>query len=75
MASLGTAMPLSKWRMDVATNPDGIVVINDAYNANPDSMRAGIKALVDIADLQRGARTFAVLGEMLELGDAESCRA
>jgi UDP-N-acetylmuramoyl-tripeptide--D-alanyl-D-alanine ligase len=70
MASLRTAMPLSKWRMDVATSPDGVVVINDAYNANPDSMRAGVKALVDVAGLRGGARTFAVLGEMLELGDA-----
>jgi UDP-N-acetylmuramoyl-tripeptide--D-alanyl-D-alanine ligase len=43
-------------------------VINDAYNANPDSVRAALKSLVAIGR-SRGARTWAVLGEMLELGD------
>jgi UDP-N-acetylmuramoyl-tripeptide--D-alanyl-D-alanine ligase len=41
-------------------------VVNDAYNANPDSMRAALKAL---AAMGHGRRTWAVLGEMLELGD------
>jgi UDP-N-acetylmuramoyl-tripeptide--D-alanyl-D-alanine ligase len=44
-------------------------VINDAYNANPDSVRAALKALVAIGRT-RGARTWAVLGEMRELGTA-----
>jgi UDP-N-acetylmuramoyl-tripeptide--D-alanyl-D-alanine ligase len=43
-----------------------VVVVNDAYNANPDSVRAALKALVAMG---RGARTWAVLGEMAELGD------
>lgn len=68
--SLSTTEPLSKWRMAVSTSPEGIVVVNDAYNANPDSMRAAVKALTDIAQGHSGARTFAVLGEMLELGDS-----
>jgi UDP-N-acetylmuramoyl-tripeptide--D-alanyl-D-alanine ligase len=70
--SLDGATPQSKWRMAVATSPDGVVVINDAYNANPDSMRAAVKALADIASHRPGARTVAVLGEMRELGDASS---
>ena len=49
--------------------PDGLVVVNDAYNANPASMAAALDAWVAIGD-SRGARTVAVLGEMLELGAA-----
>jgi UDP-N-acetylmuramoyl-tripeptide--D-alanyl-D-alanine ligase len=45
---------------------DGVTVINDAYNANPESMRAALQTL---ADLGRGRRTWAILGAMLELGD------
>jgi len=56
--------------MEVATSPDGVVVVNDAYNANPDSMRAAVRALVDITERRTGARAIAVLGEMRELGDA-----
>jgi UDP-N-acetylmuramoyl-tripeptide--D-alanyl-D-alanine ligase len=51
--------------MQVTERPDGVTVVNDAYNANPDSMRAALKAL---AVMGRGRRTWAVLGEMLELG-------
>ncbi len=67
---LSTAMPASRWRMEVTERPDGVTVINDAYNANPDSMRAGLEALKAMA---RGRRAVAVLGEMRELG-AESNR-
>ncbi|HKA68790.1 MAG TPA: UDP-N-acetylmuramoyl-tripeptide--D-alanyl-D-alanine ligase [Actinomycetes bacterium] len=66
-AALSAAEPTSRWRMEVAAGPDGITVINDAYNANPDSMRAALQALVAIG---RGRRTWAVLGEMRELGAA-----
>ena len=66
-AALDTATPASRWRMEVTERPDGVVVINDAYNANPESMRAALKALAGIARA-RGARSFAVLGEMAELG-------
>ena len=66
-AALAAATPASRWRMEVTERPDGVVLINDAYNANPESMRAALKALAGIARA-RGARSFAVLGEMAELG-------
>ncbi|NQU36520.1 MAG: UDP-N-acetylmuramoyl-tripeptide--D-alanyl-D-alanine ligase, partial [Actinobacteria bacterium] len=56
----------SRWRMDVTQTGDGTTVINDAYNANPESMSAGLRAL---AAMGRGRQTWAVLGEMRELGD------
>ena len=69
-AALAGAGPVSKNRMQVATRGDGVTVINDAYNANPDSMRAGLKALAAIARDAGGARrSWAMLGEMAELGD------
>lgn len=63
--ALGDARPLSRWRMEVHERADGVTIVNDAYNANPDSMRAALKAL---AAMGLGRRTWAVLGEMLELG-------
>jgi UDP-N-acetylmuramoyl-tripeptide--D-alanyl-D-alanine ligase len=68
--SLRTAAPRSKWRMEVSTNPDGVLVINDAYNANPDSMHAALQALVAIAGRRGRGRVVAVLGDMRELGEA-----
>jgi UDP-N-acetylmuramoyl-tripeptide--D-alanyl-D-alanine ligase len=65
-AALSTATSASPMRMDVSLTPDGAVLIDDAYNANPSSMRAALKALIAMG---HGRRTFAVLGEMLELGD------
>ena len=65
-SALADARPASRWRMEVHERPDGVTVVNDAYNANPDSMRAALKALVAMG---RGRRTWAVLGEMLELGE------
>ena len=65
-AGLSGARAISRWRMERTDRPDGVTVINDAYNANPESMRA---ALATLAELGRGRRTWAVLGEMLELGD------
>ncbi len=56
----------SPWRMEVTHRADGVVVINDAYNANPASMRAALDALVAVG---QSHRTVAVLGEMRELGD------
>ncbi|MBO0607705.1 UDP-N-acetylmuramoyl-tripeptide--D-alanyl-D-alanine ligase [Myceligenerans salitolerans] len=64
---LAEAGPASPHRMAVTERPDGVTVIDDAYNANPDSMRAGLKALAIMAGRER--RSVAVLGEMLELGD------
>jgi UDP-N-acetylmuramoyl-tripeptide--D-alanyl-D-alanine ligase len=95
-ASLAAAGPVSRHRMQVATRGDGVIVINDAYNANPDSMQAGLKALAwmarqsggdglgglersdpgdSLGGLERSdpakkhrRRSWAVLGEMAELG-------
>ncbi len=69
VAALHGAQPRSRWRMEVGESGDGVTVINDAYNANPDSMRAAVETLAQIGRGRRPpARTFAVLGEMLELG-------
>jgi UDP-N-acetylmuramoyl-tripeptide--D-alanyl-D-alanine ligase len=69
-AALGAATPVSRWRMEITDRPDGVLVINDAYNANPESMRAALDALASVAAGRRdaGGRSFAVLGEMAELG-------
>jgi UDP-N-acetylmuramoyl-tripeptide--D-alanyl-D-alanine ligase len=68
--ALGAATATSRWRMEITERPDGVLVINDAYNANPESMRAALKALASVARARRaaGGRSFAVLGEMAELG-------
>ncbi|MCI5825483.1 MAG: UDP-N-acetylmuramoyl-tripeptide--D-alanyl-D-alanine ligase [Arcanobacterium sp.] len=62
---LSTTGPVSAHRMAISS-VRGATIIDDAYNANPDSMRAGIRAL---ARLGRGKRTVAVLGKMNELGE------
>jgi UDP-N-acetylmuramoyl-tripeptide--D-alanyl-D-alanine ligase len=63
---LSAAGSTSRWRMEVNRRSDGVLVVNDAYNANPESTRAGLRAL---AHLARGGRAWAVLGEMRELGE------
>ncbi len=68
---LATAGPRSRWRMEVATGPGGLTVVNDAYNANPESMRAALKTLASLGKPAPGRaarRTVAVLGPMYELG-------
>ncbi|WP_028049832.1 UDP-N-acetylmuramoyl-tripeptide--D-alanyl-D-alanine ligase [Cellulomonas sp. URHD0024] len=65
-AGLSVADALSPHRMHVVDRPDGVTVVDDSYNANPDSMRAALKALAVLAGRDR--RSIAVLGEMLELG-------
>ena len=67
-AALSTADIRSPHRMHVVDRPDGVTVVDDSYNANPDSMRAALKALAVLARPDR--RSVAVLGEMLELGEA-----
>src|SRR5262249_13109050 len=62
---LSAATNRSRWRMEVTERPDGVTVINDAYNASPEAMAAAIEALAVMA---RGRRAFAVLGPMYELG-------
>lgn len=66
--ALSSAHSVSVNRMDVNTRADGVTVINDAYNANPESMRAAIAALGYTAAARPGVRSVAVLGEMGELG-------
>ena len=63
VSRLATAT-MSPWRMDVRRTPAGVLVINDAYNANPASMTEALKALGHVA----AARRTAVIGPMLELG-------
>ncbi|MEV7614444.1 UDP-N-acetylmuramoyl-tripeptide--D-alanyl-D-alanine ligase [Streptomyces sp. NPDC089799] len=69
--ALSGAGTLSRWRMEVTERADGVTVVNDAYNANPESMRAALRALVAMGGTarERGGRTWAVLGPMAELGD------
>ncbi|MFF8829008.1 UDP-N-acetylmuramoyl-tripeptide--D-alanyl-D-alanine ligase [Streptomyces sp. NPDC015131] len=69
--ALSGAGTLSRWRMEVTERPDGVTIVNDAYNANPESMRAALRALVAIGRAKQagGGRTWAVLGRMAELGD------
>lgn len=68
-AALHGAGATSRRRMERTDRPDGITVINDAYNANPESMRAALQTLA-MMGRSTGRRTWAVLGEMLELGEA-----
>ncbi len=63
--ALSEATPASRWRMEVTERPDGVTVVNDAYNANPESVRAALDTLVHMAG---GGRAYAVLAGMAELG-------
>ncbi|MEO6604834.1 MAG: UDP-N-acetylmuramoyl-tripeptide--D-alanyl-D-alanine ligase [Aeromicrobium sp.] len=62
---LKTATAASPMRMEHHVRDDGLVIVNDAYNANPESMAAALRAVAALG----GGRSVAVLGEMLELGD------
>jgi UDP-N-acetylmuramoyl-tripeptide--D-alanyl-D-alanine ligase len=68
--ALSTAEPASRWRMEPHERPDGGLVLNDAYNANPDSMRAALDTLASILRTRSTGRGIAVLGPMRELGSA-----
>jgi UDP-N-acetylmuramoyl-tripeptide--D-alanyl-D-alanine ligase len=70
---LSAAQRVSARRMEVTTRPDGVTIVNDSYNANPESVRAALKSLAEMA--RSGARrSWAVLGMMGELG-AEHAKA
>ena len=63
-ASIAQARP-PRWRLELQRRDDGVVVLNDAYNANPTSLDAALRAL---AQFGTSGRRIAVLGDMLELG-------
>lgn len=67
VAALETVARAARWRMEVQPRADGVIVINDAYNASPDSMAAALKTLAQVTT--GGQRSVAVLGEMAELGE------
>jgi len=64
--TLSNSVAQSKWRMQIEVNKKNVTVINDAYNANPESMKSAIRTLKQIG---AGKNTYAILGEMLELGE------
>src|SRR5699024_174484 len=69
---LSTSSAASRWRMELIDSPSGVTVLNDAYNANPESMRASLKTLASMGrgdEENRPRRTFAVLGATPELGE------
>ena len=63
-ASMAAARP-ARWRLELQRHDDGVVVLNDAYNANPASLDAALRAL---AQVDAGGRRIAILGDMRELG-------
>ncbi len=68
-AALSTAEPVSKWRMELHDEGD-LLIINDSYNANPESMQAALRTLALLTQ-ERGGSSWAVLGKMHELGESE----
>ena len=66
---LTTAVLSSKWRMEIAEFND-LTIINDFYNANPESMKAALKSLVLLSQVGGGA-SWAIIGKMHELGEME----
>ncbi|WP_235029919.1 UDP-N-acetylmuramoyl-tripeptide--D-alanyl-D-alanine ligase [Nonomuraea solani] len=70
-AGLTAARRRSGGRLEITERPDGITIVNDAYNANPESMRAGLRAAKALAGPRR---TIAVLGAMGQQADASPAR-
>ena len=66
---LSAARISSRWRMEISVTADGVTIVNDAYNANPESMAAALRTLSAMGTDQR---RWAVVGEMLELGEQSS---
>jgi len=69
-SSLSTAEISSKWRMELHESAD-LLIINDAYNANPESMSAALRALTLFAQ-ERGGSAWAFVGKMNELGQTQA---
>ncbi|WP_343320059.1 UDP-N-acetylmuramoyl-tripeptide--D-alanyl-D-alanine ligase [Arthrobacter sp. TMP15] len=67
--SLSEQRAVSRYRMERTDRSDGVSIVNDAYNANPESMRAALRTLAELGG-SGARRTWAVLGEMLELGES-----
>lgn len=67
-SSLSTAENMSKWRMELH-EVFGLLIINDSYNANPESMAAALRSLVLFAQ-ERGGESWAFVGKMHELGES-----
>lgn len=67
VTALESVVRAEKWRMEVTRGNDDVVLINDAYNASPDSMSAGLRTLAQITTPAQ--RSIAILGEMSELGE------
>ncbi|WP_027944163.1 UDP-N-acetylmuramoyl-tripeptide--D-alanyl-D-alanine ligase [Amycolatopsis taiwanensis] len=67
-ARLSAVERRSARRMEVITRADGVTVLNDSYNANPESVRAALKTLASMTRGEKGGRSWAVLGVMGELG-------
>jgi UDP-N-acetylmuramoyl-tripeptide--D-alanyl-D-alanine ligase len=67
VAALEELPMAERWRMQLTNRSDGVSVINDAYNASPESMKAALQTLAQLG--KSGRRTIAVLGEMAELGE------
>ncbi len=68
--SLSMAKISSKWRMEIHEF-DGKVLINDCYNASPESMEAALRSLILFAQ-ERGGEAWAFLGKMHELGESSA---
>jgi UDP-N-acetylmuramoyl-tripeptide--D-alanyl-D-alanine ligase len=68
-SALGGLLPAKGWKRMELLEGGGIVVLNDTYNANPDSVRF---ALDTLAGLECGGSKIAVIGDMLELGDTSA---
>ena len=64
---LSEVSAVSPHRMQVTTRGDGLIVLDDAYNANPESVRVALDALATVSAGRAGS-SWAVLGEMRELG-------